>query len=329
MLTRYWYTVLSLVLIILCLSACGEQATPSNSSSAPSSFTIAYQPGLGSVTLITIKVQKTLEKQFPHTTFQWKIFNSGSAVREAIISNQAQFGALGLPPFLVGWDRGFNWKVLASTSRADGWLVAKDPRIKSLKDFKPTDKIGVVAPDSQQAILIRKAAQRQLGDAHALDRNLISIASTDGEQALLSGQLAAHFSGSPFQEREIAAGAHIIFHSTDIFGPVGAGLLAMPESFYKQYPIFSTTLYHDILDAASFAKTHHEQAAQYLAQDQGSGGSSTSQFKALLDNPGFIFDNTPSGLMSYATFMQSIGLISHVPHSAKDVLLPTVINTGS
>lgn len=328
MIKRHWLVAISLVAMILFTSACGS-TTGANSSSSPSSFTIVYQPGLGSVTLVILKLQKTLDKQFPHTSIQWRIVNSGASVREAVIANQAQLGSLGLPPFLVGWDRGFNWKVLSSTDRADGWMVANNPRIKSLRDLTPSDKIGVVAPDSQQAILIRKAAQQQLGNAHALDRNLISISSADGEQALRSGQIAAHFAGSPFQEREVAGGAHIVLHSNDVFGPVGAGLLALPENFYNQYPVFIKTVYQDILAATAFAKANHGQAAQYLAQDQGGGGGSVAQFKTLLDSPNFVFETTPTGLVNYATFMQSIGLTSKVPGSVRDLELPVLNGSGS
>ena len=331
MIKRYGLVTLFLAVLVLFTSSCGNAVTTtsfSSSSSAPSSFTIAYQPGLSSLTLVVLKQQKTLEKQFPHTDFQWKVVNSGASVRDAMIANQAQLGNLGLPPFLVGWDHGFDWKVLATANRADIWLVAKDPRLKSLKDFTPNDKIGVVAPDAQQAILLRKAAQNQLGNAHALDHNLVSIASADGEQALLDGQLAAHYSGAPFQNREVAAGGHIILHSKDAFGPVGTGLIVQRESFYNQYPDFSEKLYQDINAATAFAKTHHDQTAQYLSQDQGGGGT-PAQFQALLDDPSFVFDTTPSGLVSYATFMRSIGLISKAPGSVKDLELPTVYGIGS
>ncbi|GLV56808.1 nitrate ABC transporter substrate-binding protein [Dictyobacter sp. S3.2.2.5] len=327
---RYRPLAFVLVLLVLFLSACGNSANAGSDKGAPSSFTIVYQPGLGSVTFITLKLQKTLSKQFPHTDFQWKIVNSGSAVREAIISNQGQLGALGISPFLVGWDHGMDWKVLLATSLNDTWLVAKNPRIKSLKDFGPNDKIGVVAPDAQQAIVLRKAAEQQLGNAHALDKNLVAIGSVDGEQALLSGQIAANFSGSPFQEREVAAGGHIVLHTTQPFGPVGTGLIVLPQSFYNQYPEFSKTVYKDLLGATTYVTNHHQEAAQYLAQDAGSGGSgSVKQFKDLLDSKSLSFETTPSGLIAYATFMKSIGLISKAPGSVNDLELPTVAGTGS
>lgn len=327
---HHWPLALLLIIQILFVSACGTAAGAGSSSTTPASFTLVYQPGLGAATFVILKTQKTLEKQFPNTKFQWDIVNSGAAVREAVISNQGQLGTLGLPPFLVGWDKGMDWKVLLATSRSDSWLVAMNPKFKTLKDFGPNDKIGVVAPDSQQAIVLRKAAQEQLGNAHALDRNMVAIGSADGEQALLTGQLAAQLSGSPFQEREVAAGGHIILHTKDVFGPVGAGLIVLPQSFYNQYPAFSKKVYQDLADTSTYITSHHAETAQYLAQDKASGGGGTAvQFKALLDNTDLIFEKTPSGLVAYANFMQSIGLISKVPHSVNDLELPTVIGTGS
>lgn len=322
-----------LIMLVLFMSACGNATGSSSASSgAPASFTVVYQPGLGAVIFLTLKQQKTLAKQFPNTKFNWTIVNSGAAVREAVISNQAQLGTLGLSPYLVGWDKGMDWKVLLASSISDTWLVAKDPKFKSLKDFGPNDKIGVVAPDAQQAIDLRKAAQVQLGDAHALDKNIVAISSADGEQALLTGQIAANFAGSPFQEAEVAAGGHVVLHSdsSDVFGPVGAGLIVLPQSFYNQYPTFSKTLYNDLVAAETFDANNHEQAAQYLTQDKASGGDGTvAQFKALLDNPNLVFTKTPTGLIAYATFMKSIGLISKVPNSVKDLESPTVSGTGN
>ncbi|MBV9616447.1 MAG: ABC transporter substrate-binding protein [Ktedonobacteraceae bacterium] len=327
---RYWPLTLLLAILILFVSACGDSANAGSASGAPSSFTIVYQPGLGAAIFISLKLQKTLDKQFPNTNFQWKVVNSGSAVREAVLSGQGQLGTLGIPPFLVGWDRGMDWKVLLATIRSDSWLVAMNPKFKSLKDFGPNDKIGVVAPDAQQAIQLRKAAQQQLGNAHALDRNLVAIGAADGEQALLSGQLAAQLSGSPFQDREVAAGGHIVLHTKDTFGPVGAGVIVLPQSFYNQYPSFSKKIYQDLEGSSAYVASHHEEVAQELAQDKVSGGGGTAaQFKKLLDDTSLVFDTTPSGLIAYASFMQSIGLISKVPSSVSDLELPTVVGTGN
>jgi NitT/TauT family transport system substrate-binding protein len=202
-------------------------------------------------------------------------------------------------------------------------LVAREARLKTLKDFTPNDKIGVVAPDSLQAINLRKAAQTELGDAHALDKNLISIAPADAEQALLSGQIAANFASSPFQFREVAQGGHIVIHSYDTFGKVTSDEIVTPQSFYDQYPTFAKKLYADLVAATAFITSNRHQTAEYLSNDQ-VGKASSQQFETWLADPSFEFDTHPVGLASYATFMKSIGMISKVPASDKDLLLPTV-----
>ena len=83
---------------------------------------------------------------------------------------------MGIAPFLLGWERGVGWKLLASLNQQDLWLVVKDPNIKSLKDFKPGMKIGLPAPDSIQAVTLRKGAQQELGNPQALDQSLLAIA---------------------------------------------------------------------------------------------------------------------------------------------------------
>ena len=88
-------------------------------SNALKKVTIAYQPGLGYSSLVILKQQKTLEKQFPNTTIEWKTLASGSAIRDGVIANQIQVGAMGIAPFLLGWERGVGWKLLASLNQQD------------------------------------------------------------------------------------------------------------------------------------------------------------------------------------------------------------------
>ncbi|QBD75287.1 hypothetical protein EPA93_04450 [Ktedonosporobacter rubrisoli] len=329
MLKRKYLAALLLTTAMLLTSACGGQnaSTASKSASSmsavPTEVTIAYQPSMGSANLIVLKQQGTLEKQFPHTRIQWKLLNSGSAVREAMIANQAQLGYMGVPPFLVGWDRGVNWKVLAATSKMDAWLVAREPRFKSLRDFKPGDKIAVVAPDSLQAINLRKAALAQLGNAHALDSNLVVMTPPDAEQALLTGQVAANMGAPPFQYREVAAGGHRLLRGYDIFGQVTTDEVVILQNFYAQYPDFARKLSQDLVEATTFLNSHHEEAAQYLARDQ-LGKATAAQYKTWLDQTGSEFETTPVGLLSFAQFMQSIGLISKVPGSEKELCVPAV-----
>ncbi len=116
----------------------------------------------------------------------WKEYGSGGgAVREALISGEADVGFMGIPPFLIGWDKGCPWKVAVGFVVVPIGLVTYDPEIKSLADFKPEDKIAVPSPPgSIQHILLAMACEQQLGSPNALDNNIVAMPPTPPMPAL-------------------------------------------------------------------------------------------------------------------------------------------------
>lgn len=303
-------------------------ASTAASGKDPEKVTIAYQPGLGYASLIVVKQQKTLEKQFPSTKIEWKILASGSAIRDGVIANQIQVGAMGIAPFLLGWDRGVGWKLLASLNQQDLWLVVKDPNIKSLKDFKPGMKIGLPAPDSIQAVTLRKGAQQELGNPQALDPSLLAIAHPLGLQALESDQIAAHFGQPPFQFQEVEKGGKAILKSSELFGglPSGGSLL-VTEKFYDQYPTFSQGLYQTVTDAIKLLKDKPDEAAKLLAADS-DGKMTAENAKKWITHEGIEYSGVPKGYLQYAAFMKQTNVLSKQPQSIDELVFPTLQGKG-
>ena len=305
----------------------GPQPSLAGATDAPPTVTIAYQPGISYASLIVMKAQGTLEKAYPNTKFDWKVLANGAAIRDGIIAGQIQIGAGGIGPFLIGWDRGVGYKLIASLNLMDLWLVAKDPKIKTLKDFTPDMKIGMPSPDAIQGIVLRKGAQDQLGNAHALDGNILAIEHPLGVQALLNGQIAGHLSSPPFQYQEVAAGGHVILRSWDVFGRSTFNSVFSTDKFYNDYPGFVNTFYKKLIDATYYVKSNPKATAQILAKDSGNAVPA-ADFQKWISRPDTIFVTTPHGFMKYATFMKSIGMISKVPASMHDIELPTLGNAG-
>lgn len=300
----------------------------SSQSSVPDKVTIAYQPGLGYSSLIIVKQQKTLEKQFPKTKLEWKTLASGSAIRDGVIANQIQAGAMGIAPFLLGWERGVGWKLLTSLNQQDLWLVVKDPNIKSLKDFKPGMKIGLPAPDSIQAVTLRKGAQQELGNPQALDQNLIAIAHPLALQALDSGQIAGHLGAPPFQFQEVEKGGRVILKSSDLFGGLhSGGSLLVTEKFYNQYPEFNQALHQAVTDAINLLKDKPDEAAKILAADS-EGKLTAADAKKWITYEGIDFSTTPKGYLQYAAFMKETNLLSKQPQSLDELVLPPLQGKG-
>lgn len=280
---------------------------------------IAYQPGIGYAPLLIVKQQKSLEKALPGVKIVWKQLDSGAAIRDGMLSGDIQVGSGGLGPFLIGWDKGIDWKVLSSMEDMDLWLMVKDPKYKSLKDFEGSgDKIATPAPDSIQAVVLDKLADQQLGDPHALTRNVVALGHPDGVQALLSGQLAAHLTSPPFQYQEEAKGARKIGSSYQALGgPSTFNSIYLRNGFYESQPKAVDTLYAKVADAVKMLNDDPGQAAKLLAEE--SGKNTAEEFKGYITHTGVKYTTTPHGFTRTADYMKEIGLIDKAPKDFQEI----------
>ncbi len=296
-------------------------------SDAPPTVTLAYQPGIGYSTLIIIRTSGVLETRFPGTKFDWKVLTNGDAIRDGIIAGQIQVGAGGNGPFLIGWDRGVGYKLIAPMNVMDLWLVTRNPKIKSLKDIPANAKIGMPSPDAVQAVALRKAAKDLFGDAHKFDTNIVAIAHPLGLQALAAGQLDLHLTSPPFQQQEVKAGGHVVFKSSQAFGRSTFNSVYTTESFAKQYPRFVAALYHELDVATNLLINHPDQAAEYLSKDA-NGKTSASQFKEWITSPDVAWDMTPHAFLKTAAFMKEIGMLNKAPGNIRELELPLLNGRG-
>jgi NitT/TauT family transport system substrate-binding protein len=300
---------------------------PAASNDAPASVTIAYQPGIGYTNLIALKESGALEKRFPATKFEWSVLASGSAIRDGIIAGQIQIGAGGAPPTLIAWDRGVGVKFIAALNEMSLWLVTREPKVHTLKELGTSARIGLPAPDSIQAVVLRKAAQDQLGNAHAFDASLVAIQHPLGLTALANGQLDAHLSSPPFQQEEVDAGGHAILKSYDVFGRSSFNLAYTTESFAKQYPGFVNAFYRELRNATDSINKNPSLAADYLSKDSG-GQVPAATFKRWLASPDITFTTVPHGMLKLSRFMKEIGLMTKAPDNIRELELSTISGQG-
>ena len=302
-------------------------AREARAAEAPPSVTLAMQPGIAYANLIVMKQWGVLEKRYPQTKFDWLVLSNGDAVRQGIISRQIQIGSGAGGPFLVGWDRGVGYKLIGALNLANLWLVAKDPKYKTLKDFGPGTRIGMPAPDAIQGVVLRKAAQDQLGNAHALDANIVTIQHPLGVAALANGQLDAHLSSPPFQQQEVDAGGHIILRTFDVFGRTSFTLVYTTDAFNNDYPEFNRFFYAELSKATDFINRNPQAAAELLSRDT-DGRVAAANFHKWITDPGIVYSIVPHGLLRMARFMKEIGMISKVPPSIKDLELAMLQGVG-
>jgi len=257
---------------------------------------------------------------------EWMTLGSGGAIREALASNELDAAFMGIPPFLIGWDKGLPAKICAGYVVSPTALVTYDPNIKSLKDFKPEHKIALPSPGSVQHILLAMALKKELGNPNALDDNLVALPHPDGAQAMIAKRdIVAHFTTPPYLFEELAQpGYHVVLDGFEAFGGdfnfnVGLVTQEYHDNNPKGYAAFVMGLY----DAMNWVNEHKEEAAEIVAPDFQLDKETMLKY---LKAEGMNYTTAPYGLMGFADFMKEAGYISKVPEKLSDIAWENVLS---
>ncbi|MEO3796306.1 ABC transporter substrate-binding protein [Nonomuraea sp. B10E15] len=301
-------------------AACGEGG---GSGGSGEEINISQGSGISYAALTIMQANGWLEKDLPGRTINWKLVSGGAATRDGLLAGQLHVGSSGVGPYLIGWDAGIPWKIVSSLNDMPLWLVAKDPRLRGLRDFEPTDKIAAVSPGSIQSVMLQKAARQQLGDAHALDGNIVAMAHPDALQALVGGQIAAAYTSPPFQFQAVEQGARKLVDSYELFGPHGFNMMVATQEYAEQNGDVIEAVHRNIARASDLIRNSPGEAAQILSEAEG-GKVSPARYEEYLTFDGIEFTTTPHALLKLGAFMKEVGVVKKTPADWRDVVFDTV-----
>jgi NitT/TauT family transport system substrate-binding protein len=312
--------------LLAAAAVAGSTARGAQNGPAPQNITIAYQFGIGYAPVLLIKQQRLLEKAYPGLRVEWKQLASGTPITDGIIKGDIQIGAMGTGPMLVGWARGTNWKVIAPLDEADLWLMVRNPSIRTFSDLRGK-RIATPTATSIQAVVLRRMAEVKLGNARALDSSLISMDHPDGMQALLTGQIDAHFTSPPYQWLELGRGARALGKSYGYFGAHSFLVTVATQRFYDEYTAFSNRFYRLVKQSIDLLNKKPRVAAAILAREDTTETTAAQFRRWITRKKSLTFTTRPRGLMRTASFMQKIGLLNKVPGSWRELVFPPVYPT--
>jgi len=284
---------------------------------APGKLVIATQPGLGYAPMVVVKQKRWLEEAVPGLQVEWKVISSSVAIREAMLAGEVQIGCGSVAPFLIGRDRGFRTRLIAALNTVDLWLLTNDPRVQSVRDFRPGDKVAVVAPDTNQAFVLRRAAQQAFGDPKALDLAMLSMPHPDALQSVLTNQVAGYVGAPPFQEAAAARGVRRLLSSTDLFGPLTFNVCFAREQLERQNAPALRALQTAVQRAIGLLAEQPAEAATLLALD---AGQPEAELARQLAQPETRFTTEPAGVDALGAFMHETGFL-RAPAGKLDELL--------
>lgn len=310
-------SIIFLACISLILSSCTSRKSSTGSQNM---ITIAKQYGLAYAPLEIMEHEKILESNLPGIKVQWRQLENTATIREAMLANEVDAGFMAIPPFLVGWDKGMEWKIACGLSSSPVGLVTYKDNIKSLRDFSQNDRIAMPQPGSVQHILLSMACEREFGDSHKLDGLLVTLSHPDGMNALTAKKdITAHFTTPPYLFKELEMpGMHQILSGKDAVGSdftfiVGVTTNKLHDNSPEVYKAFVKSIGQSI----DFMNTNPSKAAGILSK-----AYSITEEEVLnyLKNENASYNLKVDGINTFAAFMKKNSYISKTPDKISDVI---------
>ena len=305
---------LAAVLLCICICGCGKKEK--------TTFSIAEQFGIAYAPLNLMQEMGWLEEKMPGITVEWKKFGGPTAIREAMLSKEVDFGFMGVSPVLIGISNGMEWKYATGISMNQVALVTDKPELKSLADFTKQDKIVVLSPGCTQHILLCMLARKQLGDPMAMDAQIVSMSHPDGMNALMSEtEVSAHFTTPPYLQEELKQGMHIIADGEELVGGQFTFIsgVAMTQ-FYEDYPDLYYTFIETLNESIAYINNNMEESIRILAPLY---GISEEELREQMSYGGTIYSGDLQGVETIKNAMYEMGFISE-DYSHEDIIFDNV-----
>ena len=304
---------------------------------------LARQFSMGYLQLNVMEHQQLIEKHakelgIPQVKVSWFTFNGPTAVNEALISGNIDVGSGGVPGLLILWSKtkGTPQEVrgISALSSQPFLLNTKDPNIKTIKDFKDSDRIAVPAVRSSvQAITLQMAAAKEFGvkDFSKLDPLTVSMSPPDATVALLKGgaQITASFSVPPFQYVQLETpGVHTVLNSFDVMGGSHTFTAAWTSAKFRDgNPVLYKALIAAMKEATDIINKNKQAAAALWIEDSKSKLAPEMVGK-IVSGPQVRWTMTPENTIKYADFMVSVGTLKAKPASWKDYFFPEIYDVN-
>lgn len=311
--------VMAAMLAAASLCACGGGSEEDGTAK----ITVAYQYGLAYAPLTIMQEQGLIEKNYDgEIEVEWVNLNSGAAINEGFASGDIDVAEMGVAPFITGYTAGIPYKMYGTISAQPHKLMTNKEEIQTIADITSENKIALVNIGSIQHIMLGMLSQEELGDAHALDNNLVAMAHPDGMAALLAGSVDCQLTTAPYiYEEEATEGIHEVQGLEKVWPEGNAfniGLIS--NECYENQPEVYEAIVAATQEAIDYINNNQQEAAVILAQKQ---DVTTEEMMEWLQKPGCAFDMKLDGVMNTANFMAESGFIEEAPESFEAITTPS------
>ena len=314
--TKRLAVIFMAAVMVLSLCACGG--------GSGDALVIAKQHGMAYAPLLVMEEQQLIEKHYDgEVEIEWSTLNSGSAITEGFASGNIDFGAMGVGPAVIATTtEGMPVKICSNMSAQPHKLMTSNESIKSLKDIG-NKQIALVNINSIQHILLAMAAEEQLGDAHALDQNIIAMSHPDGMSSLLSGSVELQLTTSPYTFKEEAEGMKEVEAISSVWPEGNSFIVALASTeLQENNPELYDAIVAALAEAIDWINNNKEAAAEMFCENEGVDAATMLKW---LNDPACVYSTETKGVLDMASFMAENGFLENdAPKALSDIAFDNV-----
>lgn len=306
------------------------------SAAAAQEIRFAKQPQINNLPSIIVEQQGLFEKHAarlgaPQMKSRWNTFANGSAMIDAVLSDNVEFVSAGLTSLAILWSKTKgDVKGVSGVAGLPLPLLTRNPQIKSLGDFTAKDRIAVpVVKVSNQAVMLSMALEKLYGPEGVgrLDQQTVQLGHPDAFQALMNPQheVNSHFSTPPYSIVELKnPNVHLVFSTDELSdAKLVNNIMVTTTRIHDQNPIAVEALVAALDEANDFINGNKRKAAEIYLEASGDK-LTVDEVLSVIDAKGAVFSTTPQGILPIVQFMHRSGLIQREAKTWNDLFFPEI-----
>lgn len=303
--------LITLVLTIMLLSGCGGKKQKDHV------IDISISKSYGTATSNIIREYDLFKDVLPDGyTVEWHEMTSASDMRDALVAGELDFVCTSLPTYIAGFESGMPLRLVSFAGGVPIGVYGNKDSIYSLSDIGPDDRIAAKSKGNNGHIAFLIACEQDLGDAMALDDQIVTVQEADALALLQSSDdCQASLFSFPMTVKAQNAGLKEIRNLNQIIEDYGIGSTYFTrDDYYEDNP--------EIIKALKAA----QQKALELIENDPEGVSETLSKVFELDSADIqaALEQMPphteyTGYDKLARQLYSMGLVDHEPTAFKDL----------
>lgn len=267
-------------------------------------------------------------------TFTVRRINVATALIDAMLTQEVQFGTLGNQALLNAWEktRGkLDFRGISAYWKGKFSVFSNTDRIKSFADIGPDDRIAVQGPKSAQALYVKLAAIHYFGpdQAHRFDNQLVLLPHTEAVTALTKSDAIQVYLGiSPYSEFVAKSPrVHLLATSRDFADPATTNaFIGAIEPVYAKHPDLPAVIIETLNRTNKLILDDPAQATDlYMAAEK--TPLSPEELRDVITASRDDYATVPNGLMNVAKLMNELGDLKQVPESWTDFFTGPITQT--